>query len=431
MLKNRTMNNPISIICEAILAILIGYHFISSYFSKDKSLIWSPITTVALTYAYYCLMPFWFGVTERYRVDEQLYDGYIFHIAALLSYVCILIGFQVQSKKVHFKKWNELYTPQNVGRNGVVIAILGVLGYASVRGFHFSFAADTSNPAELAMGGFVYYLMMMLDMLAFAAALLVIGIKHNKSKVFLYMIPFWLILVHFLIAGARWRIIVAAITMLTVYYLYPKVRKANVALIGALAIVMYMGFSIMDVARVRGGGIDMGKAQSLEYDQIKGGAGENSTVYSFSLQCMGRLNQSGERVYFQPLLTAVLMPIPRFLFPWKPDAGYLHGLELLVLGDDSGGAAYLNFVESFYSFGWFGVVFIAILLGWLARRIWDNYLNNRQSIGAVIALGVFSGLCYVIISRGYLASTFTSILICFCLPFWITSLYQKIFPNKK
>ena len=146
--------------------------------------------------------------------------------------------------------------------------------------------------------------------------------------------------------------------------------------------------------------------------------------------CINRLNQSGERVYFQPLYTAILMPIPRFMFPWKPDADYLHKLETIVLGNTEGGAAYLNFVESYYSFGWFGVIIWAWFLGWFARRFWDNYQNNRQSIGAIIALGVFSGLCYVFISRGYLAASLTSLLIALYLPFIFISWYCKFFYRK-
>ena len=168
----------------------------------------------------------------------------------------------------------------------------------------------------------------------------------------------------------------------------------------------------------------MATVSQLKYDDVKGGANENYDVYYFSVISMGRIAETGQRVYFQPALTAILMPIPRFLFPWKPDADYLHSIEDSVDGIGKG-SAYLNFVESYYSFGWVGVCFWAWILGWLARRFWDNYLNNRESIGAIIALGVFSGFCYVTISRGYLPATFTTFVLAICSPFWICMLVKK------
>jgi len=418
------MRDLVSYICEVILAILIGYHFIHSFFNKDKSLIWSPISTVSLTYIYYCLWPFFGTKRARFMIDESMFDGYLFHIAALLSYVFILIGFSFSSK-AQFKKWNKYFTESNITKIGLVITLVGIIGYSSIRGFHFSFA-KTSVSNELATGGFVYYLMMMIDMLAFAGGLLLIGLK-NDSKQVLVWVAFWFILVQFLVAGARWRIVVSAISMLTAYYLYPKPKKVNVVIIATLGIVMYLGFSVMDRARSRGKGIDMEVAKDLNYNDIKGGAIENEAVYTFSMQCMYYINQTGVRCYFEPVITAVLMPIPRFIFPRKPDGNYLHVVETIVEGNADGGAAYLNFVESYYSFGWFGVIFWAWILGWLARRFWDNYQCNRDSIGAIVGLGVFSGMCYVIISRGYIAASVTSLIICICVPFWIAALYKKMF----
>jgi hypothetical protein len=425
------MSDAISFISELILAILIGHYFCKSFFAKDKTHIWSPITTVSLTYIYYCSMPFFGGVVDRYLINEAQYDGYLFHVAALLSYVFILLGFKTHMKRPVFKKWNKLFTINNAGIIGLVITFLGIICYATVRGFHFSFAAEITHDSMMVMGGWVYYYMMMLNILIFSAALLFIAIKLNRRKFFVYGLPMWLIFVHFLIAGARWRIVVVVITLLTVHYLYPKIKKVNVPIVATLAIVLYLGFSVMDKARIRGEGINMEKANALKYEDIKQGAGENSSVYSFSLMCMYRIKESGERVYFQPLLTALLMPIPRDIFPWKPDAYYLHKLEKIVLGNDESGAAYLNFVESYYSFGWFGVIFWAWILGWLARRFWDNYQRNKASIGAVVGLGVFSGLCYMVISRGYLAATLISIVFCLLVPFWIGALYNRFSPPNR
>lgn len=417
------MSNILSVFCESILAFLIFLNLGKAYLSKDKAQIWSPISAISLTYMYYVLWPFWLGTKERYMIDESMYNGHLFHFAALLSYVFIMVGFR-KSTNSSFDDWNKIFDKSNIGKYGLVLWAVGIAGYSSVRGFHFSFAAEDNSNTYMAIGGFVYYFMMMLDMLPFASGLLFLKLKDNWKKI-VYLIPFWFIFVQFLVAGARWRIVVAGFVLLTAHYLFPKIKKVNVPLLASIAFAVYIGFSVMDKARVRGGGIQMSVATELKYDDVKDGANENCDVYYFSVISMDKIYETDQRVYFQPFMTAIFMPIPRFMFPWKPDADYLHNLEDSVAAI-GGGSAYLNFVESYFSFGWFGVIFWAWILGWLARKFWDNYVNNRESIGAIIALGVFSGFCYVTISRGYLPATFTTFIIAICCPFWISMLYRKI-----
>jgi hypothetical protein len=416
------MNDAITVSCEVLLTGMILYHLVTAFLSKDKSKIWSPITAISLTYTYYVLIPYWFGMIEKYKIDESLYNGYLFHFAALLSYVSIFIGFHTKSKN-WFSSWNSLINEDNTGRYGLWIFIIGFIGYGTVRGFHLSFAIDNSFSSELQIGGFTYYFMMMLDMLPLASGLLLIRLKKNVWQ-WIYLIPFWFILVDLLIAGARWRIVVLLFVLLTAHHLYFNIKRINIPLMATLAIVVFLGFSAMDIVRSRGRGIDIEKVMSLQFGDIKDGPGENYSVYWFSVLCMDYMNKTGQYVYFEPVVTTLLMPIPRAIFPWKPDASYLKVLDEMF--DSGGGAAYLNFVESYISFGWLGVVFWAWLLGWMARKFWDNYLSNRNSIAAIVSLGAFSGFCYVAISRGYLPATFTTFILAMCLPFWIIRLMKKI-----
>ena len=412
------MNHTISFICEFILAGLIIYNLVSAYLKYDKALIWSPITTISLTYVYYCSIPFWGGgVSKLFAFDEDLCDGYLFHIAAIVSYVFIMIGFYTtKNERREFKLWNSALTKQTLGMYGLILFIIAILGYSSVRGFHVSIAYEDNIGTQISTGGFTYYFVMLLDMMPFVCALLLMSVKNGKYR-FLCLFLIVILFIQLIVSGARWRIVVASIAMLSVYYLYPKVKKANLIVIGVLGALLFFAFSIMDHTRVRSGGIRMDVAQELTYEDVKSGANENYVVYRFSMLCMNNINTTGERIYFLPELTAILMPIPRALFPWKPDAAYIHKIEQNV--GLSGGAAFLNFVESFYSFGWIGVAVLGWFLGWLSRRFWDNYSHNRDSLGAIVALAIYSGVCYMIISRGFIASSLTTYLLSLCLPFWI------------
>ena len=73
---------------------------------------------------------------------------------------------------------------------------------------------------------------------------------------------------------------------------------------------------------------------------------------------------------------------------------------------------------------------MAGLVGGLARKGWDNYRNNPKSSGAIIAMGAFGAVCYCIISRGYLASTVTNVILVVYLPFWAVGFIKKRFKIK-
>lgn len=417
----------ISEICIAILIFLITLIFIKGILGKDKTFIWSPLTTISLTYIYYCVLPYFFSI-DRFAIDESLHKGYLFHIASLLSFISILLGFKF-GPTFNMKRWNQCFTTQNSASLGLGLFFIAMMGYVPYRGLHLTFtSAAEENQIQLMAGGFIYYLIFLIDILAASISLfLVQRNKFSKWK----LIPLWVIISTYLYAGARWRLVVTIISSLTMVHLIPKQRKPNYLFIIGLMLAVFLGFSVMDQSRQRGMGINMEKAQDLSFNDIKSGAAENYSVYMFSMLTIEKLHETSIRYYFDPIVSAALMPIPRFIFPSKPNAEYIHDLERMTIGDDSGGAAFLNFVEGYLSFGWFGVILYGLILGIFAKGVWLNYRNNQDSIGAVLLLGLFSGFCYCAISRGYLPSTYSTALYVVCLPFWFCMLINNLIRKKK
>lgn len=414
----------VSNLCIYTEIALIAYQFKKSIFSKDVSQIWSPINIISLVYIYYCLIPHFFQGNERFIVDEVANNGYLFHVASLLSYIFILIGFSISSPRSSFYILNSTFNAQNAGIYGTIIFLIGFIGYGLCRGFHFSIRSI--GQAEILMDdGITQYLTSLIEIFPAAVALMLCGWKQKKIRIWL-LIFIWLSFTTLIFRGSRGRIIMAVIPLLIMWYSYPKPRRINYPVIGSLLIAIYLFFAVMDSSRSASAGIDFKKASEVSMKDAAKGAQENYTVYEFSMKCINLANATGERYYFAPLLTASFMPIPRAIFPWKPDASYMKQIEKRIYGNDSGGAAYLNFIESYLSFGWFGVIFWAWLLGWVARKFWDNFNHNRESIGAIVLLGAFNGMCYIIISRGYLAQSFTSFLYSIFLPFWIAKLIKNL-----
>ena len=185
----------VAYICEIILAIMILYYTIKSIISKDWVRIWSPLTIISLTYVYYCTIPFFFGVQEKYEFVENNYTSYLFHFAALLSYIFIHIGFSLKSR-TQFKKWNCIYTNLNSGKIGLCLFFTALVFYVPFRGLHFSWTS-TDEDQVLLNGGLIYYFISMIDMFSVSAALMLIGYKCNK-KLLYYIIPLWIILSTFI-----------------------------------------------------------------------------------------------------------------------------------------------------------------------------------------------------------------------------------------
>lgn len=411
----------VSVICVSCLIALILYVFLKGILGKNKAFIWSPLTTIALTYLYYCVVPYFYSI-EQYAVDETAYRGYLFHFAALLSFISILVGFHF-GPSFSMKKWNSLFVEENTDRFALILLFVALVGYVPFRGLHLTFTSGAEESStQLMTGGIIYYLIFLIDILAASTVLLLI--RRGKFK-YWRLLPLWVILSTMLFAGARWRIIVTVVASLTMFHLYPVRRKPNYLFIVGLMVILFLGFSIMDKSRQRGQGINMEKAQALQFDDIKSGAGENYSVYMFSLVSMDCIESTSMRCYFEPIVSAALMPIPRAIFPSKPNAEYIHELELATLGDDNGGAAFLNFVEGYLSFGWFGVILYGLVIGFLAKGVWMNYWNNKDSIGAILLLGLYSGVTYCLISRGYLPGNVNTAVYVICLPFWISSLIAK------
>lgn len=411
---------------EAILVYLliglIAYQF-RVIFTKDYASVWSPMTIISLCYIYYCIMPYFTGGSASYNLGGN--DNTLFWAVCDLSFICVLIGFNT-SKGHDFTSWNAAFTKNNIGPSAILLFFVAFLGYSSFRGVHFTPVSE-ENPAELLHTSFEHYFIELLLVYVSSFALLILCFKNKVGKTWLWFLLYYIV-VTFLFAGTRSRLVNIALVSASLIYMYPKPRRPNYPLLGAVAIGLFVLFSVMEHARSYSHGIQMDVVKSMDKDEMTKGAEENNSVYWFSSLVINRSQQYNEYYYFEPLATAVLMPIPRAIFPWKPNGQYLIDTQNLCIGNSRGGAAFLYFAEGFLSFSWFGVIFYGWFLGWLSRRFWDNYRRNPKSIGAIVALVVYLAVTYCFISRGYLASSLEIFIYAVCLPFWIVKLAGKFFP---
>ena len=415
------MLNSLALFPFVILTGIIIYLLFKALVSEDKREILSPIFFISLILLYYVIMPI-----VMIRQEEELLlieDKHVFYWVALLFFVCILIGFSIKSG-FHFTKWNTVLTEKKAVTYAVILFLLMMLIYVPVRGFRYTIAAEDAS-GDIYRGGLTAYLAQVIAFGCAICGLMYMGVKNNKKPLhaIVFIIILYITLVAYIVTGFRYKIVWLLIVLYTVYQAYPKPRRINILLVGIIGVVTYIGFGIMDYSRNYGKGLDMNGIEEYEDNDILGSK-ENISVCSFSIKVVNFSNETGDRIGVEPILTAVLMPIPRSWFSSKPDGAYLKYIQRRLVGNDSEGKAFLSFAEAFWSFGWLGVIIYGLLLGFLSRIFWGNYCDNPDSIGAILLLALFNGFCFQWISRGYLAANVNQFIYFVILPFVFFRLFK-------
>lgn len=419
------MLSTTSLLLVIVLCVLIFITLIRNWLSADKCSIWSPITFISLTLIYYVVMPSLDGLS-RHGADA-VENQSLFYWASVIFFLSLLIGFSFRTK-TRFTKWNKLLDIKHIQADAVILFLFALICYIPFRGFRTTIWADDAYIVT-DREGFVSYFIDLISLFCASTAMLLAYFKTQKYKLrygLTFLPILYLTLIFYIVGGFRIRIVYLIIAMLTMYHLYPMPRKINYPLALIVGIIVYLGFAIMDSSRQYGQGINREKLSEITLSETTDGAGENEDVCCFSIIAMDNYHKFGNYEYFEPIVNAICMPIPRAIAPWKPDGEYMRRAQIRTIGSSEGGAAFLNYVEGYISFSWFGVILYGLFMGFISRIFWDNYYYNKSSIGAILLLALFNGFCYQWISRGYLGGNFNSFIYYVILPFWLMSLFRFV-----
>lgn len=420
------MISPVSSVYLILLCGLVVGQLLVAFFSKDKSFIWSPLTFIGLTLLYYIVWPIAKGDLRGYDISVEHQS--LFFLSAIVFYLSVLVGFYLTHSKTRFERWNQLISTDNAGFIAISIFLFALICYVPFRGFRTTiWSSDDIYIADRT--GFVSYFIDLISVFCASCCILLVLCKHRR-KLFNWLgfaIVLYFSLVIYIVGGFRVRLVYLLVSMATAYHLFPRPRRIHYVMVLTVSIFTFLLFAVMDVSRNYGRGLNRDEIGNISFAEASKGARENAAVLYFSVICTDHYYRTGERFLFQPLVNAVFMPLPRAVFPWKPDGHYIRDVQQSTLGSPQAGAAFLCFTEAYVSFGMLGVILYGLLLGWLSRIIFGNYKKNADSISAIVLLAVFNGFTYQWISRGYLGSNFNSFLYYCCLPFWLASIFRRVF----
>src|SRR5690606_3579890 len=295
--------------------------------SAGRLWIWSPLSIISVIYFYYLVLGPAQAVvtgdtTERLREMRPYYASAL--LGGFISLISICLGHIANRKRgkkmeplPNQDKWLSYY--------GKWVTILGFLLFTiSTRGniTQLINPLDAQAVPERAGGSFANYLNLSVNFLITGVTLLFIHFLRTKKDLLWFAIPFVLALGIYTSIGFRYRLILLLASVVASYYLTKRVRlSALVATAGIVLLTTLMG--IINLTRTYNRGLN------LEYIEEEDSRSffESGLRESLIFQCTGAaielIPEQYDHVGFEPIVSTLLFPIPRALYPEKGSARYL------------------------------------------------------------------------------------------------------------
>lgn len=374
--------------------------------SVGRLWIWSPLSVITVIYSYYLLLgPF--NAIASGDTSERLVEMRPFYSAALMggfiSLLFICLGFMANRKKG--KKFPTI--PQQdkwLAYYGKWIVLAGfILFTISTRGniTNLINPLDAQSVPDRAGGSFANYLNLSVNFLITGITMLFIYFIRTKKGFWWFAIPCLLALGIYTSIGFRYRIILLMSSVVASYYLTNRIRlSAVVATAGVFVLISLMG--IISLTRSYNRGLDLNQLNGEESDSYFDSGLREALIFQTTGAVIELVPEEYPHVGMEPIVSTLLFPIPRAIYPQKGSARYLFDFLDYLFGAYGRGAAMMSFGEYYLAFGWPGLIVGSFLIGWFARRLWNWFLANQRNPFVIAAYSCTVMYFYVVISRGYL-----------------------------
>jgi oligosaccharide repeat unit polymerase len=406
---------------------------IAKILSKNYYAIFSPIVIVCIIYLYYAIIGPLMKISSGEEINIRTFDLRDSYIPAIkgciVSFYCLLLGYSAKRKsRTKMFALNFPVSTKQLRDVGFTIIIISLILFTIFTGGHifsrFNFL-DVSKPGQGYYGSIASYLMLSINFLI-VGALLVFFYYYNHKNILIFLFIAGLIMSLFINEAFRYRLVILIISVFSAYYLYRE-KKPNVIALAAVVIPFLMLMGALEISRQYGRGIDVNRLQNVQYNELTENSLNETDVFWASGYFIDRILDFKDYTYFDFLTNAIASPIPRKIWPSKPDGSYILDANDLLFEGKGEGQAYLFFCEYFLSFGWTGVVLLSFLLGYFFKSVWLWFLRYKTHPLAITAIAVFNAYIYVIISRGYFTQQLTLFFFTVVPAFIVIWLYRKRF----
>jgi len=381
---------------------------------KGPLSVWSPTSLISALYLYYCAIgPLYFIISNKtffLNIDYRdiYWKGWA---ASLLSYVIVMMGFlSYRESKIFIGK---VCSDTFLRKFALVLISVSFCGMIYWTTFYratasmFNPFADSEARGEITQfttNQFANYLVNFINLSVPAAVLSMLVWLKSRSAYALGALIFTICfgMAFFLSSGFRFRIVWMVIAMTAAYYLWKKARP-NPLLMGIGGVLMIAAMGLIGITRNYWQGLSLERARGASFaDYIDSGFTEAGTFTSLC-SVVDAIPSQIPHTGWDPIYITLTFPVPRALWPEKPNSETLMALgrSFGAMGGEDAGQAIVFFGEWYIAFGWIGLVISSFLFGWLSKRLWVWFLQRRSDELVILIYTVTLGFLYFVFSRGY------------------------------
>lgn len=405
------------------------YQLYKSYLGEDWIDLFKPINFFALLTLFYCVIgPLlssanWDGSILYRAVDHRQYyqTGLL---AALISFLTFKLGFDFKNNFLikNFginKKQNPALNKRNYltlfkwGEKIFIFSIICqfvIFGIGFFNKVRFIGNFNLSVDAVASQGGFQNAFIITINFFIVSILLMFISLLNGVNEKSKFIFFLFISLSVFINYAFRYRIFMLIFPIVLVYFFYKKTKPKSIFLVSA-TLSAFLLFGFIQFTRDYGSGISFERLQTKiskrggsAFDNILKASFFDSNVFNTSSGMIFKTPSEYDYVGIAPVINAITLPIPRKIWPGKPDGQYITKLYKLIYPGEKWevGAASLGFAEYYISGGWLTLISLNFLLGYFYKRLWIWLLYNFYDPLAQVSYTLYLSFLFIIYSRGYL-----------------------------
>ena len=418
------------------LALLMAWEFLRTRALSSPLDVLRPTLVIAVVLAYYTLsgplrslaLGEWYDRGFNMRADMELAWA-----GAFVFYTAVLAGFYLFPTPRFASRFSTRPQPDVLYKLGTRLCQVGLGMFAVVTGPKVIAQINPFAARGLAeqfsdgldAGGLANYFRLALNFLV--PGLILLWASWLASRQHLLAMLMWMALAigMFTTSGFRYRIIMAAVPLLLMWYI-SRQRRPNLVVVALAASALLFMAGYIGLTRQYGQGLDVTAVQGLSNAEImEAGYGE-AHIFLTTAGVMSITPEINPYVGLEPLISTVLFPIPSAFLPNKDSSAYLiRSIETLFSSPDRGnGASILCYGEWFLMAGWPSLVAMSVLLGWLLRCLWNWFLLRSTEPLAQCCYAVAVSYLYLVVSRGYLPQVVMLFVFTVAPLFWLYRLWS-------
>lgn len=397
----------------ALILLFVG-DFLNFASQRDPLAVYQPPVFVMAFMSYYCIV----GPVQRLLNNEWTHVTVNFRYAAVFSwagatvfYLAVRLGYGL------FSSWtpNRRFVPgfdqilaMRIGARlcWAAMAIFAVANGPRVIAYLNPFNVAGSSfifSGGLDLGPFANYANQAVNLLIPGTLLQFAGWVRSRQRFLPSLLWTLASMAIFTSLGFRWRIVTLLVPMVLLWFL-ARGRRPAPAVIAASAFGLVLLSGLIEQTRSYGIGLSLDAASDASTSSFLSTGLNESSVFLVTGGVIENTPSGSPFVGLQPLISALLFPVPRALWQDKNSFEYLvnalsdlFGTTLLAQGQ-----AILNYGEYFLMFGWPSLVLMGLLSGWLLRTLWNWFSVRRSETLAQVTYLCTCSLLYMWVSRGYL-----------------------------